>query len=141
MEFCIQAYHYDNSLNLELERRRLSRFTDKMTLVHARILLSIKKFSFSYSSSSQNLKASNSNYRMITSSSEIQGQSVESGENARRKFQSWGSSASDSQERQPLIIYFGYFVKQVGVFDCDFIKMHSRQAVEVKEKGVKRGTL
>ena len=45
--------------NLVVERRRLSRFPAKMTLVHACALLSIEKISYSQSSSSQNLKLSN----------------------------------------------------------------------------------
>ena len=79
---------------------------------------------------------------MTTSSSEIQGQSVESGENARRKFSIVGLFRF-RQLGKAAIIYFGCFVKQVGVFYCDFIKMQSRQAVEVREKVVKefKGTL
>ena len=52
--------------NLVVERRRLSCFPAKMTLVHWRALLGIEKISYSQSSSSQNLKLSNILKRKLT---------------------------------------------------------------------------
>ena len=54
------------ALKLVVESWRLSRFPAKIALAHARALLSIKKISYSWSSSSQQLKHSNIMHQSIS---------------------------------------------------------------------------